>query len=340
MGALVDRAAGLPDCEIVAVSTPQSALEQIKGGQTIDLVVVDDANGGSDILSTLRYVRPFCPAIVVSAAPTLDGALVALRAGAVDYLPKPIVEDALGAAIAAGLAKYQLALRLRKTQQLTTVGEIVGGVAHDFNNLLVVITNFAELITEMCHAETDSSIAEMADSITQAGKSAAALTRQLLELARHKDPVAEPVDLHEVLTETEKVLRSAMGAHNKLVIGPVPLDSHAMADRGHLENVLLNLAVYARDTMPTGSTLSIEGKHRKSAVCIVVHASGATMSDKARAHLFEPFFSTRETTAGSGFGLATARDLIEAVGGTLTASAAADGGTTFCVELPAAESDA
>ena len=220
-------------------------------------------------------------------------------------------------------------------QRLETVGALAGDVAHDFNNLLVVITNFAELITEMCHGEPRSPIADAADSITQAGKAAATLTRQLLELSRHRQPTPDDVDLHETVTGIEKFLRSAVGRRNKLVITPATSSCRARVDRGHLEHAVLNLASHSRDTMPPGSTFSIECQRTHEAVRIIASDTGSALSQVALRHLFDPFFVTDGAMRGSGFGLATARQLIDAAGGTLTVCAGAEGGIAFCIELPA-----
>jgi PAS domain S-box-containing protein len=240
--------------------------------------------------------------------------------------------------------------QLRQSQKMEAIGRLAGGVAHDFNNLLTAINGYAAIALEGTPA--DSGLREPLNEILSAGERAAELTRQLLAHSR-KQPVAPQIwDLNEIVSNIEKMLRRLLGEDVQLVTA---LDRHIGAvrvDRGQIEQVLMNLAVNARDAMAAGGTLRIEtravsldnaqtqlhpdarpGPHSM----VTVSDTGAGMSEEVMARLFEPFFTTKEPGRGTGLGLSTVYGIVKQSGGLITVDSEPGHGSTFRVFLPAAE---
>ena len=246
-----------------------------------------------------------------------------------------------------GLREVQAALlrsedHLRHAMKLEAVGRLAGGVAHDFNNLLTSVLGHADLALRRVHP-ADPLFDDLME-ISAAGTRAAALTQQLLAFSRKQ--VLEPrvVDLNGVVSGIAKMLRRTIGENIELVtrlasdLGPV------RADPVQLEQVLLNLAVNARDAMPRGGRLLIETQNVQlefgAGVRIRVVDNGVGMTEEVRAHLFEPFYTTKEVGKGTGLGLATAYGIVQQSGGTITVTSEADQGSTFVVDLPQAVGEA
>jgi two-component system, cell cycle sensor histidine kinase and response regulator CckA len=244
--------------------------------------------------------------------------------------------------------RKRLETQFRQAQKMEAIGRLAGGVAHDFNNLLTAILGYAELAADAV-AENDPLYADLAE-IRKAGESAASLTRQLLAFSRHQ--VLQPValDLNVVLSEMMKILRRVIGEDVKLVAGlgtDLPL---VRADRGQIEQVIMNLAVNARDAMPAGGTLAVQTGHlllgsRQVATIpdlqpgryavLAVSDTGHGMDDGVLAHLFEPFFTTKERGKGTGLGLATVYGIVRQSGGHVEVRSLAGEGASLIVYLPA-----
>ena len=237
--------------------------------------------------------------------------------------------------------------QLRQAQKMEAVGRLAGGVAHDFNNLLMVITGYGELLRDRLQA-SDPSVKNL-DEILKASERAAALTRQLLAFSRRQ--VLEPrvLSLNDVVADVEKMLRRLIGEDVELVTRLAPHLGTVRADPGQLEQVLMNLAVNARDAMPRGGRLVIQtsnievdddfarrhlGLQAGSWVTCVVSDTGAGMDADTRAHIFEPFFTTKEKGKGTGLGLATVYGIVKQSGGYVGVYSEKDQGTTFTVYLP------
>ncbi len=244
--------------------------------------------------------------------------------------------------------QQQLEDQFRQAQKLESVGRLAGGVAHDFNNLLTVILNCASFL-EQERREGRLATPEYVEHILAAGERAADLTRQLLAFARKQ--VADPVvlDPNAVVRGSEKLLRRVLGEDVELVVRTQPVLGPVLCDRGQLEQVLMNLAVNARDAMPDGGRLEIatrsesipEGEggrdpHRRPGewVVLAVRDEGAGMSAETLSHLFEPFFTTKPVGKGTGLGLATVHGIVTQNGGFVRVSSALGVGTTFEVVLP------
>ena len=236
----------------------------------------------------------------------------------------------------------QLEERFLQAQKLESVGRLAGGVAHDFNNLLVAILSYAEFLEEGIRAGNPS--LEDLSEIRNAGERARELTRQLLAVARRQ--VVEPrvMDLNEVLRDAERLLRRVLGEDVALIVIPATDLWRVKADAAQMQQVVLNLAVNARDAMPHGGELTLEtanvelderyaeshpGVQPGPYVLLAVSDSGVGISPEAKAHLFEPFFTTKPVGAGTGLGLATVYGIVAQAGGHVWAYSEPGHGTSF-----------
>jgi nitrogen-specific signal transduction histidine kinase/CheY-like chemotaxis protein len=247
--------------------------------------------------------------------------------------------------------------RLAQAQRLESLGQLAGGVAHDFNNLLAVILNYAEFAAEELAAATESDWARRCESahddveqISRAGERAASLTRQLLAFARREVVQPQVLDLDTVITAVQDMLHRTLGEHVELITS-LAGDLHpVLADPGQLEQVLVNLAVNARDAMPGGGTLSIDTSNITvdaesiaggsesppgQQVRLRVSDTGAGMIPEVVAHAFEPFFTTKSDSGGTGLGLATVYGILQQAEGHIRIYSEPGGGTTFSITLPA-----
>ena len=240
--------------------------------------------------------------------------------------------------------------QLRQSQKMEAVGRLAGGVAHDFNNLLTAISGYSDLLL---HRLPDySTLRRDVEEIRKAGDRAAALTRQLLAFSRRQLLRPEVLDLNGVVTKMRQMLRRLIGENIELSIDLSPSLSRVKVDPGQIEQVILNLAVNARDAMPDGGRITIAtadaelspayaathpevrpGPH----VLLSVADTGQGMSDETQAHLFEPFFTTKERGNGTGLGLATVYGIVQQSGGHIRVNSAADRGSTFLIYLPRIE---
>jgi PAS domain S-box-containing protein len=241
-----------------------------------------------------------------------------------------------------------LVQQLDQMRRLDSVGQLAGGIAHDFNNILGVILNAASFVAD--GLEQDSPMLEDVEEIQRSAERAAALTRQLLVFTRRDAVRPQPLDLNAVVSELEKLLRRVLGEH-------VRLETHyaeglwpVTADEGQVEQVLVNLAVNARDAMPGGGRLTIRtsnveldesyaalnphaapGPH----VRLAVSDTGSGMDRKVAGKAFEPFFTTKPKGEGTGLGLATVHRIVTDAGGNVQIYSEPSLGTTVNVQLPA-----
>jgi PAS domain S-box-containing protein len=237
--------------------------------------------------------------------------------------------------------------QLRQAQKMEAIGRLAGGVAHDFNNLLTAIRGYAELV--MYTLEHDDPRWSDADEIVKATDRAAALTRQLLTFSRRRVLRPQVLALDELLGGTERILRRLIGEDVNLMFTCEADLGHVRGDAGQVEQVLINLAVNARDAMPRGGQLRIElsnvdldavtatahaGLSPGTYVCLMVADTGCGMSPETASHIFEPFFTTKEEGRGTGLGLATAYGIVQQSGGTIEVDSRPDEGTIFRIYLP------
>ncbi len=246
--------------------------------------------------------------------------------------------------------RRRLEEQLRRAQRLEAVGQLAGGIAHDFNNLLTVILGHANLMAEEL-GEGDP-IRESVDQIRDAGDRAATMTRQLLAFSGRQVLAPGAVDLHELVTDIERLLRRIIGEDVDLSTDLRPGTARVLADSGQIEQVLMNLVVNARDAMPVGGTIGIAvgevvvaaGGHPFGLApgryaTLVVDDSGTGMSAETRAHVFEPFFTTKEVGKGTGLGLSTAYGFVKQSGGLITVDSQLGKGSTFTVFLPTTDAE-
>jgi signal transduction histidine kinase/CheY-like chemotaxis protein len=238
--------------------------------------------------------------------------------------------------------------QLNQARRLESVGQLAGGIAHDFNNILGVIINYAEFVGD--ELEADSQASKDVEEIRRAAERAAALTRQLLIFSRREVVKPELMYLRDVVVELENLLQRALGERVELVTHFGEDRCAFEADAGQIEQVLVNLAVNARDAMPDGGRLVIEVDKTEldeeyvrlhpdtepgEYVRLKVSDTGTGMDEETIRRAFEPFFTTKAKGEGTGLGLATVYGIVTGAGGRIDIYSEAGIGTTFKVHLPA-----
>ncbi len=237
--------------------------------------------------------------------------------------------------------------QLRQSQKMEAIGSLAGGIAHDFNNLLTAILGHAQILLSDL-SQSDPHRVE-AEEIRKAGRRAAQLTNQLLAFSRRQVLELRVLDLNEVVREVEAMLRPVIGEDIQLVTHLDPELGQVKADPGQIEQVIMNLAVNARDAMPSGGTLRLEtanadpegGGRRRLApsastrcVMLAVSDTGHGMDVETRSRIFEPFFTTKQPGKGTGLGLSTAYGIVKQIGGEIHVESEPGRGTTFRIYLP------
>jgi two-component system cell cycle sensor histidine kinase/response regulator CckA len=249
-------------------------------------------------------------------------------------------------------ARHALEEQFQQAQKMEAVGRLAGGVAHDFNNLLTVILGFCELLL----ADRDPDDPRQADiaEIQKAGTRGAGLTRQLLAFSRKQ--IIEPtlLDLNVVVADMRSMLGRLIGEDVKVVLGLGPELAPVKADRGQVEQVVMNLAVNAWDAMPKGGTLTIgtanvelDEHYAKTHLALkpgpyiglTVTDTGTGMTPQVQARMFEPFFTTKESGKGTGLGMATVHGIVTASGGSVDVDSEVGKGTSFKVYFPRAQAE-
>jgi PAS domain S-box-containing protein len=245
-------------------------------------------------------------------------------------------------------AEKHLEEQLLHAKKMEAIGRLAGGVAHDFNNLLTVIDGYGGILKETSTPEN----AEAIDEILEASGRAGRLTKQLLAFSRRQVLQPKIVDLNTVVADVERLLQRLIGEHIELRTIPCRDPGLVKVDRGQMEQVIMNLAVNARDAMPDGGRLTIETAHidLDSAhssnhtgvqpgpyILLAVGDTGVGMSKELTARIFEPFFTTKEVGKGTGLGLAMVYGIVKQSGGTIWVFSEPNQGTTFKIYLPRAQ---
>jgi PAS domain S-box-containing protein len=240
--------------------------------------------------------------------------------------------------------------QLRQAQKMEAVGRLAGGVAHDFNNILTAIIGYGEVLQRTI--DPSNVMSDHVKKILHAASRAAGLTRQLLAFSRKQVVTPKILDLNVVISESNQLLRRLIGEDIDLMFIPDPAISSVRADRSQVEQIVMNLAVNARDAMPRGGRLVIEtsnvevseaeaaqqdGAHAGAHVMMQVTDTGIGMNKEVLAHLFEPFFTTKEH--GTGLGLSTVYGVVKQNGGHLQVFSTPGKGTIFRIYLPQIDAD-
>ncbi len=249
--------------------------------------------------------------------------------------------------------RKHLEAQLMQSQRLESVGRLAGGVAHDFNNLLTAIMGNTDLARDSLPAG-HLARADL-DEVMKSSQRAAELTRQLLAFARRQIIEPHVIDLNQLILDMDKLLQRLIGAHVEMIVRTDPSLWRIRADRGQIEQIVVNLAVNARDAMPAGGTLTIETSnvqldhdyaHRHISVSpgryvmLAVSDTGTGMDEETQAQIFEPFFTTKAPGRGTGLGLATCYGIIKQHGGNIWPYSEPGHGSTFKIYLPQAEAPA
>lgn len=240
--------------------------------------------------------------------------------------------------------------QLRQAQKMEAIGQLAGGVAHDFNNLLTIISGYAELVADA--ASPEGPLLGQVREIQKAADRAAKLTRQLLAFGRRQVMAAEILDLNALIARVQGMLHGLISEDIELKTAPAGQLGRVKADPVQIEQIILNLAVNARDAMPKGGTLTVEtanvdideagarqhvGLEPGRYVTLIVSDTGCGMDSETQSHIYEPFFTTKEQGKGTGLGLATVYGIVKQSGGYISVESEAGKGTTFRVFLPRME---
>lgn len=331
-----------------------------------DVIISDYSLPSFTATHALQCVRDMAsetPFVIVSGKLEEDTAIALVKQGASDFLNKDRLgragiavetvihhREVLMAKRAAEADQNRAEERLRHAEKMEAVGHLAGGVAHDFNNLLSIILNYADfVIDDLEHGDPNP---EDVLKIKAAAERGASLTRHLLALSRKEPIKAEVLDLRTVVEEMRMFLDPTIGEEVELLVETAHGLWSVEADRGRIDQVLMNLAVNARDAMPRGGTLTIEtsnvdvdegyaavapGVTPGRYVCIRVSDTGTGMEPAVAQRIFDPFFTTKPAGEGTGLGLATVQGIVAQAGGAVHVYSEPDFGTSMSVLLPATD---
>jgi len=248
--------------------------------------------------------------------------------------------------------QVRLEEQLNQAQKLESVGRLAGGMAHDFNNLLTTILGYCELIS--MDQDLNDTVAEGIEDIKKSAQRGAGLIRQLLAFSRKQILQPRLINLNELITDIEKMLRSLIEENIELITKLEPEIKQIKADPVQIEQVIMNLAMNSRDAMPEGGKLTIETGNvyldhdycrmqpevqPGDYVLLAVSDNGHGMAEEIRDHIFDPFFTTKEVGKGTGLGLSTVYGIVKQSGGYIWVYSEADQGTTFKIYLPQIKED-
>lgn len=322
--------------------------EELVGRAAIDLVHPEDAQQAMEAVARAS-LEPSTAVTTIIRVRHRDGNWTTTEVVGSNLLSDPAtagyvchVRD-IGERLTAEAERRRLEEQLRQSQKMEAVGLLAGGIAHDFNNLLTAILGTASLLRETL--PEDGEQAEEIREIETAAQRGASLTRQLLTFTRRQVHQPRSMELNQVITQLTHLLRRLLGEEIRLDTRLDPSGAWVKADPGQVEQVLMNLAVNARDAMPRGGVLTISTGRLPpdgagvEAVVLTVADNGQGMAPEIQARAFEPFFTTKEIGRGSGLGLATVYGIVEQAGGTIELESSPGKGTIFRIRLPGASGE-
>ncbi len=350
----------------VVVETRASFVQQLTAFRP-DVILSDFSLPGFSGENALRVVQEQCPdvpLIFLSGVLGDDAAVELIKLGATDYVLKDRparLPSVIQRAIAEARQRTQLVqlqAHLHRSQRLASLGRLAAGIAHEFNNQVGVMLNCAEFIRDEAvgkagpdsGAEGWDSVRQEAEQIERSGKRVIRLVHQLLAAGGQQTTRRELIDLNQVVSGIEELLRSTLGEHIEFRLCRPPQLWPITADAAQIQEVLLNLVRNASEAMPDGGILSIDlknvtisdrevGRHPELAtgdyVCLSARDNGSGMEMETLEHAFEPFFTTKPFVEGGGLGLASVYGIISQAGGTVDISSTPGTGTTITIWLPA-----
>ncbi|HYC51952.1 MAG TPA: PAS domain-containing protein [Gemmatimonadaceae bacterium] len=230
--------------------------------------------------------------------------------------------------------RKQLQQDLHQAQKMEALGRLAGGIAHDFNNLLTIISTYGELLAT--DLTPDNEHADELNEIRRAAERGAQLTRQLLAFSRKDVVTPGIIGFDTQVADVTAMLERLLGRHVQLVVDLGGGDAAVLIGPGQIQQIVMNLAVNARDAMPSGGRLAITTRAQDGHVGLVVSDTGEGMSDTVKSHLFEPFFTTKQPGKGTGLGLSTVFGLVRQANGTITVESTEGEGTSVEIRLPRA----
>jgi signal transduction histidine kinase len=298
-------------------------------GQPKPTAVFELYQSYAPVASSIRsFVMPF--------AFLLLAALIALWAALFPLVQRMVraLERDRTARFSAEQALEEKSEELRQAQKMEAIGRLAGGVAHDFNNLLLVIDGYSEFLASSL---TDAKQRHFAEEIRSAGQRAAALTHQLLAFSRRQVLQPQVLDLNEAVRGMDAMLRRLIGAGVRVELDLDPALRPIEADPSQVSQVLLNLAVNARDAMAGAGRLEISTRNDGADVVLDVADTGVGMDEETRRRIFEPFFTTKEVGQGTGLGLSTVYGIVTQSGGSVDVRSAPGRGASFVVRFPATD---
>jgi two-component system, cell cycle sensor histidine kinase and response regulator CckA len=346
------------DIQLEWADSVSRGLNQLALGKS-GLVLLDLSLPDSHGLETFDTVQSYAqdvPIVVLTGLDDETMANQAVRRGAQDYLVKGRLDSYLlvrAARYAIERKQAEKALReseakLRQSQKMEGIGQLAGGIAHDFNNLLTVINSYSDMLLGEVGFDNHF-VRNGLDQIKEAGHRAASLTRQLLAFTRQQVLEPKVLDLNESVSNMGKLLRRLIGEDIGLVLCPDPALGRVTIDPGQVEQIIMNLAINARDAMAGGGELTIETKNVElirvdqlqhpsmepgSYVMLAVCDTGCGMDADTQLRIFEPYFTTKGPGKGTGLGLATVYGIVKQSGGSISVTSALGKGTTFNIYLP------
>ena len=347
--------AGSIACETTTVQNRPDFTAALERGK-MDLIIADFALPAFDGMSALDMTRakfPDLPFIVVSGTMVEEQIIDSLKRGATDFIVKerlfrlvPAVNRAMKE-VEERKERRHLEAQFIEAQKMEVIGQLAGGVAHDFNNLLAVIMGYSDLTIEKFGGNEE--IRSNLETIRLASERAAGLTRQLLIFSRKQTVQPVVLNLSDVVSGMEKMLRRLIDENIELTFAFGKDIGRIKADSGHVGQVLMNLVVNARDAMPRGGKLAVEtsnvtldehyarlhaGVTPGDYVMLSICDTGMGMSEEVKARLFEAFFTTKPKGKGTGLGLATCQTIVQQSGGHIGVHSEVGKGTTFKVYFP------